>query len=379
MEKTQRSVTNEGITGPYCLLLVLAVIGMVCSLYLTNHYMEIKFPQDLAATSACDINSFFNCDAATYSPLSNLFGLPIAVFGILFCANLIASCLFPRRDWEQANHSLAWVNVVGCLVLFSYTLLWLKSICPFCMGYWLLSIAIVWLLWKKGLPPAIPGLTVMLIQLTLALVILGGFSWNIYDRQKSSGRLAFALFDQFKRRPSLKEPTSPHKVYMSTQNFQDAPLRISTFSDFQCPSCLTFAENIKPLIKRYRGKINIQYLFYPLDHNCNDAIKRPLHPLACQTALLAHCAGEQFVTIHDEIFATQDTLTQTWIDQRADELGIRECKDNQQALDFVKAHIQQGNDLEVTSTPTLVVNGKMIPGGIPLEQLSLLFDQILKP
>ena len=77
---------------------------------------------------------------------------------------------------------------------------------------------------KKDSPQPSPDYTVMLTQLTLALVILGGFSWNIYDRQKSSGRLALALFDQFKRRPSRQEPTSPHKVYMSTQNFKDAPL-----------------------------------------------------------------------------------------------------------------------------------------------------------
>ena len=84
MEKTQRSVTNEGITGPYCLLLVLAVIGMVCSLYLTNHYMGIKFPQDLAATSACDINSFLTVMPLPTPPSLTSLGCPLQYLASFF-------------------------------------------------------------------------------------------------------------------------------------------------------------------------------------------------------------------------------------------------------------------------------------------------------
>ena len=57
-EKTQ-SLTTRGVNSPYFLLIILSVIGMAISLYLTNHYMEVKFPQGLSQASACDINSFF--------------------------------------------------------------------------------------------------------------------------------------------------------------------------------------------------------------------------------------------------------------------------------------------------------------------------------
>ena len=378
MEEKTQSLTTRGINTSYCLLIIFSVIGGAISLYLSNHYMEVKFPQGLFQTSACDINSFFNCDASSLSALSNIFGLPISTLGFLFCINLIASCMFPHENWERANHLLSWINVLGCLILFLYTLISLKSMCPFCIAYWATSLAIAFLFWKKGLTIGAPSPLVMAIYLGLALVVIGGFSWNIANKQKSNHRLASALIMQFNRRPLVKKISSPHKIHMSTEDFQKAPLRISKFSDFQCPSCSSFAEKMPALIKRYKGKINIQYLFYPLDHHCNDKIKNPFHPLSCQAAFLAHCSGEKFSTIHDEIFATQKDLTQTWIDQKAKEGGLENCQKSLETLKFVKGHIQLGNELGVTSTPTLIVNGKKIPGSLPLQQLYLLFDQILK-
>ena len=155
-------------------------------------------------------------------------------------------------------------------------------------------------------------------------------------------------------------------------------MRISKFSDFQCPSCKTFADLVPKLIKRYGDKISIQYLFYPLDQNCNSNIKRAFHPLACQAAYLAHCSGENFTPSTTKSFEQQQGLTQKWIDQRALELGVTECLKSPDTIKFVKDHIALGDSLEVKSTPTLIINGKKINGNLPLQQFYLLFDELLK-
>ena len=372
------SLTTRGITGSYFFLIFLSALGVGISLYLTNRYMEVNFPQGLVGASACDINSFFNCDSSTLSPISNIFGIPISVLGFLFFINIIASCIFPSNSWERANHTLAWVNTTGCLALLLYSLIFLSSLCPFCAGYWIISLGTSLLFWKKGLPMALPDRKVLLIYLGLSGIVLGGYTFNIADKKQSRDTLAFALMDQFRRKPMVEEPVSPNKIYLSTEKFEDAPLRISKFSDFQCPSCKTFADIIPKLTQKYRGKINIQYLFYPLDQNCNDKIKRPFHPVACQAAFLAHCSGEKFVSVHDEIFEKQRGLTQSWIDKKAQELGVVECQKSPETLAFVKSQIALGNKLGVESTPTLVINGKKIPGSLSLQQFYLLFDQILK-
>ena len=375
---TTQSLTTQGITIPYCLLIVLSVAGIGVTLYLTNHYMQVNFPQGIINPSACDINSYFNCDASTLSPLSNIFGIPIAAFGLLFFLNLFMSCLFPYAPWERANHALAWLNVLGCVTLFIYTIFFLKTACPFCMGHWLISALIALLMWKKALPLALPDGRVILIYVGFTTIVIGGYAWSVQNKHQSSKRLASALMRQFQRKPTLKEPQSPHKVYQKTSTFQDAPLRISKFSDFQCLSCKNFADIVPKLTKRYGNKISIQYLFYPLDQNCNANIKKPFHPLACQAAFLAHCSGEQFISIHDEIFERQYKLTQKWIDEKAKELGITECLKSSDTLKTIQNHITIGDSLEVKSTPTLIINGKKITGNLKLQQFYLLFDEILK-
>ena len=82
--------------------------------------------------------------------------------------------------------------------------------------------------------------------------------------------------------------------------------------------------------------------------------------------------------VHDDIFARQSDLTHAWIDQMAVDLGIEDCQNSPETLNFVKGHIELGNKLQVNSTPTLILNGKKIPGTLSLQQFSLLFDQILQ-
>ena len=88
LDTDTRSLTTQGITVPYTLLILLSVAGLGVTLYLTNHYMQVHFPQGIVEPSACDINQTFNCDASTLSPVSNIFGIPISALGLLFFLNL---------------------------------------------------------------------------------------------------------------------------------------------------------------------------------------------------------------------------------------------------------------------------------------------------
>ena len=129
--------------------------------------------------------------------------------GLLFFVNLLASCIFPHAPWERANHALAWVNVSGCVVLLFYTLFFLDTACPFCIGHWAVSVATAVLFWRRGLPMAAPPLRVLGIYLGLAVVVVGGYTWNIRDKKRSSDNLAYALIQQYNRKPLVEEPESP--------------------------------------------------------------------------------------------------------------------------------------------------------------------------
>lgn len=374
----RRGITMDGFSTPHLLLILLSSIGVGISLYLTNHYYEVNFPTGLNEGSLCDINSYFNCDASTNSVISNIAGIPLSVFGLLFSLNILISCIFPSENYERFNHLLSKVNAVGCIGLLIFTVTVLGSLCPFCSIYWVASILIALLYHKKGLEIGGPDIQTLGITTGLSLVLIGGYAWSINKKEKKQLRMTSALINQFRGLPAVKEPSSPHKIYMSTEKFEDAPLRISMFSDFQCPACKGVSDILPDLKERYKGKLNIQYLFYPLDQNCNPSMKRQLHPLACKAAYLSHCSGEKFDKVHDEIFLEQRALTTKWIEDKAKELGVTECLDSEGAKNIVTNHIKTGDELKVSSTPTLIINGKKIAGGLPLNQFIMLFDAILK-
>lgn len=373
-----KGLTGQGITGPHLLLMLLSCVGAGISLYLTSHYMDVNFPSGLNEGSLCDINSTFNCDASSSSIFSNIAGIPISAFGFLFCINLLIASIFPSAEYEKTNHLIAWINIVGCVTLLLFSVFVLGSFCPFCMGYWTVSALILFLFHKFALKPALPDLKIGIILGLLGITIIGWFGYDVADREAKTSRMSYALAKQFQNLPKVQIVESPHKVHMGTNKFFDAPLRISKFSDFQCPACKSFADIIPALVKRYGEKLNIQYFFYPLDSNCNKNLERQLHPLACQAAYLAHCSGEKFHDIHDQIFENQRNLSQTWIDDKAKELGILECKNSKETNDFVVSHIIRGDEYKVQSTPTLVINGRKISGSLPLNQLYLLLDEVLK-
>lgn len=87
----------------------------------------------------------------------------------------------------------------------------------------------------------------------------------------------------------------------------DAPVTIYEFSDYQCPFCLRFFEETKPLLdKNYieTGKVRFVLKDFPLDS---------IHPQARSAALAAECAGEQgsYWQMHDRLF----TARSEWADQ----------------------------------------------------------------
>ena len=73
-------------------LLSIAAIGV--SIYLTQHFFQVHFPQCSSGGSLCDLGSFLNCDGATLSPLSNIFGSPISLLGILMGALFLVGLFF---------------------------------------------------------------------------------------------------------------------------------------------------------------------------------------------------------------------------------------------------------------------------------------------
>lgn len=358
----------------------IALAMIAVSIYLTNHFYQVVFPQGLSAASAlCDINSFFTCDAATHSPFSNIAGIPISLGGLLMGAFLLAGFFFKSEEIEKTNLLLLWINIVGCAVLFIYSLVALGTLCPMCTLYYVLSAAALFLLARNSSAPAL-DVKVAGAYVVIALVAGGIFYSVSSGKREQVARIAPSLINQFNALPNLGKPAvdSPYRLASATENFIDAPLQVTMFSDFQCPACRMLSDVMHTVVKTYKGKINAQYFFYPLDPACNDKMQSALHPHACRAAYLSVCLKDKFAQVHDDIFANQDKLSTEWIDNYARRENVLDCVNAPETKAQVVALMKEAEPFGVQSTPTLLINGKKIEGMLPPNNMNIIFDEILK-
>lgn len=144
-----------------------------------------------------------------------------------------------------------------------------------------------------------------------------------------------------------------------------APVLVEVFEDFQCPSCLRFTEDFEPLILQnfvYNGVARLTFRNYPFIGN--ESLK------AAHGAL---CANEQgrFWDYHDWLFANQlgeniGAFADKRLEAMAEQMGLdlpawQECFNAERYEDAIQADLADGRDRGVTGTPTVFVNGVMLP------------------
>lgn len=376
----KKGLTLQGMSGVNFLFILVASAMIGVSIYLTTHFYDVLYPTQLGGSSTlCDISSFFNCDAATYSKISNIAGIPISFFGIIVGLLFLFSSLMPSPALEKTSSAVAKYNFIGCIALFIFSLAVLKSLCPFCTVYYILSGIAAFLFWKYGQSSWVPDMKIA--SMWGAFLLVGSYLMfqNTKGKEEYSTKLSASVVEQFKRLPSSGDPDveSPYKIHMAGESFSESPIRITVFSDFQCPFCKTVADQMPDLIRRYADKVSVQYAFYPLDAKCNSAVTSRMHPYACDAAALAACDPTKFLAVHDEIFEKQASLNDVVLGDIAKKHGLVGCLENKAVTDKVIEGINQGTKYNLKSTPTIIINGKKIEGTIHNRQFFAIFDHIL--
>jgi protein-disulfide isomerase/uncharacterized membrane protein len=384
----KKSLTLNGMTIPNSIniLCSLGIIGI--TIYLSSYFFDVHFQGGLNKSSTlCDISSFFTCSGATLSPASNILGVPVAFFGLIVGISFLMGSIFPSEDMEKTNAFIARINLPGILFFLLYSIISLGTLCPMCTVYYILSGLVAFLYWKySDADWTRPNLKIMAVWVVLTLI--GSFAFNNhYSNEKAKQNLIVTqIVDQYNELDDLGAPkvVSPYDIYKSTDKFEDAPIQMILFSDFECPFCGMVSKQIHKMLidpifkKKYAGKINIKYYFYPLDDACNPGIKRKFHEYACKAAMIAGCDASKFAKVHDHIFNNQDDLDDDFLKETANKFGLKDCFKNKSTAAFIGKAIQQGDEYNVNSTPTSLVNNKKIEGTIPNKQFYAIFDDILK-
>jgi uncharacterized membrane protein len=395
-----RSLTLRGVTGPRVLSFISGLGMMAASALTIRHYFAANFPETIFEGSFCDINSFFNCDSSAYSRISALGGVPLGYFG-LFVGGLVSlGAVFPSPAFERSNKSIALLNVLGVVTLLCYTVFILGSLCLLCSGFYLFSILSFILFWRYGIDgdqgnffrrwmsPSVLHLS------TFAVVLaLGAYGFSIFRDAKADaqeGGVASRIVDEYFSLPEVPLPSelSPLWSVRSTEEFSDAPVQIVEFGDLLCPDCRFLAEEMNRLVEAFPGKINVIFQPFPLEAACNDVVEKDRHPGACEmTYIAAHDPGS-FEAIHDEIWsAWPKPRDAEWRLNLARRYGVEDAVSDPATKALVYRLIQTGKEYEKTSdqfsygirsTPTMILNGRMVIGTLPYEQFEAIIGAIIR-
>ena len=119
-------------------IIILGIIGIFISLYLLqNHYAPP------AQGALCDFGESISCSLVNTSVFSELFHVPVALFGALWLFILIVlGWKAMKKDGTLITLMLAW-NILGLLFVVYLVIaeIILQSICPFCTVVHLIVIA----------------------------------------------------------------------------------------------------------------------------------------------------------------------------------------------------------------------------------------------
>jgi len=165
----------------------------------------------------------------------------------------------------------------------------------------------------------------------------------------------------------LDDGASPHKGAAK-------PLvTIVEFSDFECPFCKQVQSSLKQIVESYGREVRLVFKHLPLEGHRN----------SLPAARAVYCAAEQdrFWQFHDALFAAGN-LSPPVFEQIASELGLglpkfQECVASERSRAAVVKDIEAARLLRIESTPSFVVNGRVINGALSFADFQKIIDQEL--
>ncbi|MGB5303436.1 MAG: vitamin K epoxide reductase family protein [Gemmatimonadota bacterium] len=393
------SLTLEGWTWKRVTSLA-AGVGMTLASYMTiRHFFAANYPESIWEGSFCDISAFFNCDSSAYSGISAIAGVPIGVFGAIIGGLVVLGALIPSTALERTNKSLALANGIGVVTLALYSVFVLGSLCLLCTGFYVSSLASLFLFWRYGIDSDSSGFPARWLRPSLGvLVVLALFAstqawaamrYHEAKRDAQSGGVAARVVKQYFGLPEVEWPSeiSIYRTASATDDFHAAPIRIVEYVDPLCSDCKYLYEQMARLKEEFGDHLNIAFQFFPLEAKCNDVVDKDKHPGACEMSYIAVHDPEKFPAIIDEVFANFEAAkTPEWRAELARRYGVEAAATDSVTIAEVARQIATGAEYERTSdqyehgirsTPTMIINNRMVIGTFPYEQLKAIFQALV--
>jgi protein-disulfide isomerase len=174
-------------------------------------------------------------------------------------------------------------------------------------------------------------------------------------------------------------------VNFNTMGDPNAPVKITEYSDFQCPYCKRFTdETEKQIVDTYVATGKVYFVYIPFGPGGNY-----IGPESKAAAMAAFCAGDQgkFWEFHDILFTnhtgenvgdyTDEHLMAFAKKLRLDIDKFSSCVSSNKFEQKLQEGIAQGQQAGITGTPYFLVNGTPLEGAQPFENFKQVIDAAL--
>jgi uncharacterized membrane protein len=367
------------------LLLAFSIIGLAASGF--SAYVHYRLLTDPGYTSFCDVNTSVNCTQAYLSRFGSLWGVPVALWGVLYFVAvllLVVAGIRSRSALREAIpgyiFSVSTVGLAIVLYLAWASLFQLHNVCLFCATTYIavvaifilsggsLSVPIARLPGRVGADARSLGSSPGALALVLLLLagIAGAIAWFPRESAAVTTAAAFPPLTDQQRADLEKWWAVQPKVELPIAN-EGAKVLVVKFSDYMCPACRQTYEFYQPVLGKYvaRGEVRYVVKHYPLEAECNPSAPNN-HYASCEAAAAVIMAKPKGTAENLErwIFSNQIGLTPDAVKGAAKDIGGIGDFDAQYqtVLQEVKADANLGTTLQVSQTPTFYINGRKLIG-----------------
>lgn len=309
---------------------------------------------------------------------------------------------FEATDYpEQTARYTAWYAIfiaLASLVMGFISLTMVKSVCLFCIICYVLSfIALYGAL--KGQSQLISHFKADLghllqnqkwVLFTLFAIPAFAFFINAAILQASGfdklDLIAQEKIQQWKSSPAQNFDSQTGLIFQNGE--QNPTMTIVEFADFRCSHC----KHAYPTLHAYtqaHPEVKLVFKYFPLDGTCNPdpGMKGGGNGISCHMAYLSHCAekvAKKGWDAHHYLFDHQEELRDVSDINKISELvcsgiaadcaQIKSCLSESTTIEAIRSTSMEGVAAQITGTPAIFVNGKLLIGG----QLMPILDEARK-
>lgn len=375
------------------LIVALAIAGAAISIHLTVSFYQPE-PGGLIFCKG----EGADCESVIRSEYSSVGGIPLSSYALLFYTFILFTFLITAYADGKYYYICAWTAIFPLSAMsliadgiLAGILIKLGKFCVLCVTTYLINI-LIFVLLLFYLQAIRKAFSVNLRKIFLSALKIE----ENYDRKAAAG--CFVLFsimlvlNLFLSGANLdcqalnKKEDPLEAIYASKpvdtefpaspmiMGNPDAPIRLAVFTDFFCKACYQFYVAEKHLFSKYGDKISITYYNYPRGGSCDpgDGKEVSRSCIAAKAFLSAahHNIFASYLAAHYDNYqglyneAKAVLLASMFMDNNV----FREEMNSADTAALIERDLALARKLNITVTPTIFVNGRMLPG-VPSHEL----------